>query len=120
WPGYSDLPAGTISDIQVATSGLDASTPLGFGEASNVVTRSGTDTLRGDGSFSLTPRAWTGTNTPGGTSQFGTLIQPERAAGGPIQRQRLWVFGSCRYRSGLFGIGRPAAQVAAMQAIDPS
>jgi len=120
WPGYSDLPAGTISDIQVGTSGLDAATPLGFGEASNVVTKSGTDALRGEGTFAFTPRAWTGTNTPGGTSQFATLIQPEIAVGGPLQTQRLWFFGSFRYRSGMFGIGRPAAQVTAMEAIDPT
>jgi hypothetical protein len=120
WPGYSDLPAGTIADIQVATSGLDAATPLGFGEASNVVTRSGTDTLKGTATFAFTPRAWTGANTPGGTSQFGTLVQPELAVGGPLQRQRWWLFGSFRHRSGLFGIGRPAAQVAAMEALDPA
>jgi hypothetical protein len=120
WPGYSDLPAGTISDIQVGTSGLDASTPLGFGEASNVVTRSGTNSLRGEATFAFTPRAWTGTNTPGGTSQFGTLVQPEIAVGGPIRAQRWWLFGSFRYRSGKFGIGRPAAQVTAMEALDPT
>jgi hypothetical protein len=120
WPGYSDLPAGTISDIQVGTNGLDAATPLGFGEASNVVTKSGTDSLHGEGTFAFTPKVWTGTNTPGGTSQYGTLIQPEIAAGGPLQTQRIWFFGSFRYRSGLFGIGRPAAQVTAMEAIDPA
>src|SRR5207248_8968486 len=103
-----------------STSGMDASTPLGFGEASNVVTRSGTDAVKCTATFAFTPRAWTGTNTPGGTSQFGTLVQPELALGGPIQRQRWWAFGSFRYRSGMFGIGRPAAQVVAMEAIDPS
>jgi hypothetical protein len=118
WPGYSDLPAGTIADIQIATSGLDASTPLGFGEASNVVTKSGTDALRGEATFSFTPRAWTGTNTPGGTSQYATLVQPELAVGGPLQKQHWWLFGSFRYRSGTFGVGRPAAQVAAMEALD--
>jgi hypothetical protein len=120
WPGYSDLPAGTIADIQVGTSGLDASTPLGFGEASNVVTKSGTDAVKGEATFSFTPQAWTGTNTPGGTSQYATLIQPELAGGGPLQKQHWWLFGSFRYRSGTFGIGRPAAQIAAMEALDPT
>jgi outer membrane receptor protein involved in Fe transport len=120
WPGYSDLPDGTIADVQIATSGLDASTPLGFGVSSSVVTRSGTDQLRGSATFAVTPEAWTGTNTPGGTSEFMTLIQPEIAAGGPIQRQRWWFFGSYRYRSGSFGIGRQADQVANMSQLDPS
>jgi outer membrane receptor protein involved in Fe transport len=120
WPGYSDLPDGTIADVQIATSGLDASTPLGFGVASNVVTRSGTDTLKGTGTFALTPKAWTGRNTPGGTSEYMTLIQPEIATGGPIQRQRWWFFGSYRYRSGSFGVGRQADQVADMRLLDPA
>jgi hypothetical protein len=119
WPGYSDLPDGTIADVQIATSGLDASTPLGFGVASSVVTKSGTDDLRGSATFAFTPKAWTGTNTPGGTSEYMTLIQPEAAAGGPIKRQQWWFFGSYRYRSGSFGIGRQADQVANMQALDP-
>jgi outer membrane receptor protein involved in Fe transport len=120
WPGYSDLPDGTIADVQIATSGLDASTPLGFGVASNVVTKSGTDTPRGTGTFALTPKSWTGRNTPGGTSEYMTLIQPEIAIGGPIQRQRWWFFGSYRYRSGSFGVGRLADQVADMKLLEPS
>jgi hypothetical protein len=119
WPGYSDLPDGTVADVQIATSGLDASTPLGFGVASNVATKSGTDRLRGSGTFAVTPKAWTGTNTPGGTSEYMTLIQPEVAAGGPIQRGHWWFFGSYRYRSGSFGVGRPADQVADMMLLDP-
>jgi len=50
------------------------------------VTKSGTDNLRGTGTFASTPKAWTGTNTPGGTSEYMTLIQPEIAGGGPIRR----------------------------------
>jgi hypothetical protein len=119
WPGYSDLPAGTLADVQIATSGLDASTPLGFGVASNVVTKSGTDNLGATGTFAWTPKAWTGTNTPGGTSEYMTLIQPEIAGGGPIRRGRWWFFGSYRYRSGSFGVGRPADQVVDMLALDP-
>ncbi len=119
WPGYADLPDGTIADVQIATSGLDASTPLGFGVASHIVTKSGTDQFKGTGTFAWTPKGWTSTNTPGGTSEYMTLIQPEIAGGGPIQRQRVWFFGSYRYRSGSFGIGRPADQLAAMEALDP-
>jgi len=119
WPGYSDLPAGTVADVQIATSGLDASTPLGFGVASSVVTKSGTDNLRGTATFAVTPKAWTSANTPGGTSEYMTLVQPEIAGGGPIQRGRAWFFGSYRYRSGSFGVGRPADQVADMEALDP-
>jgi hypothetical protein len=66
WPGYSDLPDGTIADVQIATSGLDASTPLGFGVSSSVVTRSGTDQLRGSATFAVTPEAWTVPTRPAG------------------------------------------------------
>ena len=38
WQGYVALPDGSVADVQIKTSGLDASTPLGFGAASNVAT----------------------------------------------------------------------------------
>jgi hypothetical protein len=45
---------------------------------------------------------------------------PEVSLGGPLLRDRWWFFGSYRYRSGTFGIGRPADQVADMEVLDPS
>jgi hypothetical protein len=120
WHAYGDLPAGTIADVQIKTSGFDAATPLGLGTASNIVTKSGTNTLTGAASFALTPKAWVGDNTPGGTSETMSVLQPEIAAGGPVRRDSVWFFGSYKYRRGTFGIGRPADQVRAMEALEPS
>jgi len=120
WAGYAALPEDTISDVQIKTSGLDAAAPLGMGVAANVVTKSGTNTFRGSGTYTYSPKGWIDNNVPGGTAESASLSQPEASIGGPILRDSLWFFGSYRYRSGTFGIGRPSDQVADMEALDPS
>jgi outer membrane receptor protein involved in Fe transport len=120
WAGYVALPADTVSDVQIKTSGFDASTPLGFGAAANVVTQSGTNRLRGSATFAYNPKAWIGNNQPGGSSQTMSVTQPEMAVGGPIEPDRAWFFGSYRYRSGTLGISRAASDVAVLQAVDSS
>lgn len=120
WAGYSALPEDTIADVQIKTSGLDAAAPLGMGFAANVVTRSGTNQLKGTGTFTLSPKSWIGNNTPSGTAESASIVMPEVSVGGPIVPDRWWFFGSYRYRSGTFGIGRPADQVAEMEVLDPT
>jgi len=120
WQGYVALPDGSVSDVQIKTSGLDAATPLGFGAASNVVTQSGTNKLKGAVSFAYTPIDWVGSNQPGGSSQTMSVKQPEALVGGPLAKDNLWFFGSYRYRKGTLGISRAAADVALLQAVVPS
>jgi outer membrane receptor protein involved in Fe transport len=119
WAGYAALPADTIADVQIKTSGLDASAPLGMGVAANVVTKSGTNAFKGSASITYSPSSWIGNNVPGGSAESSSLLQPDLALGGPIQRDKWWFFGSYRYRSGTFGIGRQADQVSDMQALEP-
>ena len=120
WAGYGALPEDTIADVQIKTSGLDAAAPLGMGFSANVVTRSGTNELKGSGTFTLSPEAWISNNVPNGTAESASIVMPEVSLGGPLLRDRWWFFGSYRYRSGTFGIGRPADQVADMEVLDPS
>jgi hypothetical protein len=120
WQGYVALPDGSVSDVQIKTSGLDAATPLGFGAASNVATQSGTNSLKGAVTFAYTPIDWVGNNQPGGSSQTMSVQQPEALVGGPIAKDRLWFFGSYRYRKGTLGISRAAADVALLKAVVPS
>lgn len=120
WAGYAALPEDTISDVQLKTSGLDAAAPLGMGVAANVVTKSGTNAFKGSGTFTYSPKSWIGNNAPaGGTPESASLKMPEFAVGGPIVRDKWWFYGSYRYRSGTFGIGRQSDQVADMKALDP-
>ncbi len=119
WLGYTGLPTDTVADVQLKTSGLDASAPLGMGLAANVITKSGTNALHGSGTYTLAPGSWVGNNVTGGTASSAGINQPEFALGGPIVSDKAWFFGSYRYRGGFLGINRPAAQVTAMQALSP-
>jgi len=119
WLGYTGLPTDTVADVQLKTSGLDASAPLGMGLAANVITKSGTNQLHGSGTFTYAPESWVGNNVTGGSASSAGITQPEFSVGGPIANDRAWFYGSYRYRGGFLGINRPAAQVTAMQALSP-
>jgi hypothetical protein len=118
WQAYSALPDETAADVQIKTNGFDAATPLGMAAASNLVLKSGTNALRGSGTFGYTNKKWIGRNSTG-TPEYMSLTQPEASIGGPILQDRLFFFGAYRYRSGKIGIGRPVEQVANMQALSP-
>ena len=118
WQGYVALPDGSVADVQIKTSGLDAATPLGFGAASNVATLSGTNKLKGGFTYAYTPIQWVGNNQPGGSVQSMSVQQPEALLGGPIMKDKLWFFGSYRYRKGTLGISRAAADVSFLKAVD--
>jgi hypothetical protein len=120
WQGYVALPDGSVADVQIKTSGLDAATPLGFGAASNVATISGTNKLKGGITYAYTPIQWVGNNQPGGSVQSMSVQQPEALLGGPIVKDKLWFFGSYRYRKGTLGISRAAADVSFLKAVDPA
>jgi hypothetical protein len=120
WQAYISLAGDTVSDVQIKTGGMDASTPLGFGAAVATVTQSGTTRVKGSANFAYTPKAWIANNQPGGSSQTMSVTQPEAALGGPIARDRAWFYGSYRRRSGTLGISRAAADVSTLQALVPS
>ena len=84
WTGYVAFPEDTVADVQIRTSGLDASAPLGMGAAANVVIKSGTNRYHGSATWAYTPKRWVSNNTPdAATSQTMTVNQPEGALGGP-------------------------------------
>ena len=77
-----------IEDVQVTTSGIEASAPLGQGAIINVVTRSGSNAYKGDGNFVFQPKAWNWNNNPGGTTSAFSMVQPDVSLGGPIAHAR--------------------------------
>jgi hypothetical protein len=85
-----------IQDVQVKTSGLDASTPLGQGGYVNVVTKSGGAEFHGAASFFSQPRSFNGNNVPGGAPLDQELHQPDLALGGPLIKDKTWFFVSYR------------------------
>ena len=84
-----DIPASAISEFQLAQSGLDMSNELTSSGAVNVVTRSGTDTLHGEG-YGLFRDSSQAAILPGnGTFQRG---QEGGNVGGDIIKDKLFFF----------------------------
>ncbi len=85
-----------IQDVQIKTSGPDASTPLGQGGYINIITKSGGDKFHGSASFFSQPRSFNGNNVPGGASLDQGLHQPDLSLGGPLIKDKTWFFASYR------------------------
>jgi hypothetical protein len=85
-----------IQDVQIKTSGPDASTSLGQGGYINVITRSGGNKFHGSASFFSQPRSFNGNNVPGGAPIDQELHQPDLALGGPLIKDKTWFFASYR------------------------
>jgi hypothetical protein len=98
-----------IQDVQIKTSGVDASTPLGAGGYIDVVTKSGGNEFSGTASFFYQPRKFNWTNVPGGNPLDQQLIQPDVSLGGPIFKNKTWFFLSYRRTYLNQGVPRTAA-----------
>jgi len=85
-----------IQDVQIKTSGPDASTSLGQGGYINIITKSGGSKFHGVASFFSQPRSFNGDNLPGGSPLDQELHQPDLALGGPLIRDKTWFFASHR------------------------
>jgi hypothetical protein len=109
-----------LADTQVKTGAIDASSPLGFGGNINMVTKSGTNALRGTLSLTYQSMNWNGNNVPGGTSPQEAATTPDFSVGGPIWKDHLWFFGSYRHQDRTLAISRTATEVATLTAIYPS
>jgi hypothetical protein len=109
----SGIPVGVdaVEQLQVVTSGGQAELGRALGGFVNVITRSGTNTLRGDvyGFFRdralNAPNALTGTRLPMSQTQAGGSL------GGPLRRDRTFFFVNAEHRhleqTGLTTITRP-------------
>jgi hypothetical protein len=85
-----------IQDVQIKTSGPDASTSLGQGGYINIITRSGGNKFHGSASFFSQPRGFNWNNVPGGAPLDQELYQPDLALGGPLIKDKTWFFASYR------------------------
>lgn len=116
---YINMSSEVLQDVQVKTGGVDASAPLGQGAVINMVSRSGTNTLHGSALTLVQNKDWAGNNNPGGTTSAYTLVQPEASLGGPVVRDKSWLFGSYRGTVLNEGISRSPAQLAAAEVFAP-
>ena len=82
WTGYVAFPEDTVADVQIRTTGLDASAPLGLGAAINIATRSGTNRYRGSATWAYTPQQWVSNNTSRRRQQPDDNGEPARSGAG--------------------------------------
>jgi hypothetical protein len=132
---YVAMGADMVDDVQVKTGGVDASAPMGTGLNINVITKSGGNIFKGSAAFAYQPSAWNGNNVdncsasagchPGSASAGGTpttavVRQFDGGFGGPIQRDKVWFFGSLRRADLESGISRTADNVRYLQMFFPN
>jgi hypothetical protein len=110
----------STDDVQIKTAALDASSPLGVGVMANVVGQSGTNTPHGAASWTYRPRQWTDNNNPGGTTSLLYGSNVDLSLGGPLKRDRLWLFGTSRIMHQNEGITRTASEIAVLRALSPT
>src|SRR4029079_7969082 len=90
---YINLSDEAIQDTQVKTGAVDAATPIGVGAIVSVVTRSGSNKLKGAAGVVYQGEDWNGNNAPGGTSNGFEIVQPDASLGGPVLKDKAWVSG---------------------------
>jgi len=132
---YVAMGADMIADTQVKTGGVDASAPMGVGLNINVITKSGGNTFRGSGAFEYQPESWNGDNanncspsasckpsttTAAGTPTTAVVKQFDGGLGGPIERDKIWFFGSLRRSDLEAGISRTSDEVARLRTFFPN
>jgi Carboxypeptidase regulatory-like domain/TonB dependent receptor len=116
---YIALNTDAIDDMQIKTSGVDASAPLGLGGVITIAAANGTNQLKGVATLFVQPRSWNGSNTPGGTSSTVDQRQVDASLGGPVTKDRVWAFGAYRGLDISSGISRSAAQLDLLRALVP-
>jgi hypothetical protein len=116
---FVNLSTEAIDDIQIKTSGVDASAPLGLGGIVNIATASGTNRLTGTATLFVQPRQWNDSNNPGGTSSTVDQTQLDLSAGAPVVKDRLWAYLSYRYSDISTGISRSPEQLDALRNLVP-
>ena len=116
---YINLSDEAIQDTQIKTGAVDAATPIGAGAVVSVVTRSGTNALKGSAAVVFQRDEWNGNNAPGGTSSGFEILQPDASLGGPIVKNKAWFFGAYRYTNNSLEVSRTPTQFANLRALVP-
>jgi Carboxypeptidase regulatory-like domain/TonB dependent receptor len=116
---YINLSDEAIQDTQVKTGAVDAATPIGAGAIVSMVTRSGTNQLKGSAGVVFQHAGWNANNAPGGTSNGFEIVQPDASLGGPVLRDKAWFFGAYRYTNNSLEVSRTPTQIANLRALVP-
>jgi hypothetical protein len=117
---FMQLSTDAISDVQIKTSAIDASSPMGLGAIVELVSPSGSDSLAGGAGFLYQPMQWNDNNTPGGTTAMWRMRQGDASLGGPILRRQAWFFTAYRRADNERNVARTAQQLANLRRVVPN
>jgi hypothetical protein len=115
-----NLVPGAIADVEVKTAAVDAASPLGVGAMISVASKSGGNDARGALTLDFQHERWSAHNVEGGTTGAVAAIVPEVTLGGPLRRDRLWLFGAYRFERSRQGIPRTPEQLRTLAILAPS
>jgi hypothetical protein len=125
---FSTLPMAAIEEMNVLSSAFSSEFGWTSGTAVNVVTRSGSNVLHGEAVYAHRPGAWQARTV----SQAGAVLAPadvpdvlhqvSAAAGGPLARDRTFLFAAADYthqdRTAYFSAAVPAALLGGVTSYD--
>jgi hypothetical protein len=111
WPSNTiSIPNEALGDIQTVTGANEASAPAAMGMVINLATPTGSDQYHGTLVWLFGPHGLDANNVTGGSSAASTTEQPDFSFGGPIKKQRAWLFVSGRYIDRDDGISQTPTQ----------
>ncbi len=128
---YVAMGTDIVSDVQVKTGGVDASSPMGVGMVLNVLTKSGGNRFSGNAGYAYQPFNWNGNNVANcttfvtcnksatGTPTTAYVRQFDGSLGGPLRRDAVWFFGSLRRAVSAAGISRTSLEVDRLRTFFP-
>ena len=128
---YVAMGTDIMSDVQVKTGGVDASSPMGVGMVINVLTKSGGNRFSGSAGYAYQPFDWNDNNVANcttfvtcnksatGTPTTAYVRQFDGNIGGPIKKDSLWFFGAVRRAVSAAGISRTSVEVERLLAYSP-
>ena len=115
-----------ISDTNVKLAGVDAAAPMGYGLVINMISKSGGNSLSGSAGYTVQPFSWNGNNAAEdrqedvvGTPGTRKVDQFDASLGGPIKRDKIWIFGAYRRAFIDSTVDRSPADVQAFEAFRP-
>jgi hypothetical protein len=85
-----------IQDIQIKTLGAEAEDGGRTGGFMSIVTKSGGNDVHGSAAFFVVPQKFNSSNVSGVPPNQRKDFQPDLTLGGPIEKDRVWFFGSYR------------------------
>src|SRR5262245_12191428 len=115
-----------ISDTNVKLAGVDAAAPMGYGLVINMISKSGGNSLSGSVGYTVQPFSWNGNNATEnrqegvvGTPGTRKVDQTDVSLGGPIKKDKIWIFGAYRRAYIDSTVDRSPADARAFQAFRP-